>query len=579
MIKPRLLALDTETTGLRVHDPKVITTHVSWFNHKGQGNVIEVGNTSTITDAQLVTLNERVNDPNNTLLLFNAKFDIPMLAKVGIRPTCHVVDVMLMAQMVKPGEKNKNLKHMSRKFLNDLYLEEIAMKKWMKENPGKVQGHAPRHIVLPYAYKDARRTLELFHFLEAGMDEYELWPVLEREMTLMRHVMRMERNGVLIDQSRVDELYIQTTREAKAIKDELVKLTKLPKFNPNSSAQVAKVVYDGSIMPRRFSNKTGKPKVDVVALLESPSTIGSLVVKYRKVTKARSTYLDNLRKVYADGRLRCSFNQGAARTGRFSSSEPNLQNIPRPDNTALGNIRSCFIAGQGKRLLFVDYKQIELRLAAHFSGESHMLDAIRKGIDLHGVTCKRMFNIGEIHPKWDELRYVAKTLNFAVLYGTGGETYRLSVLKDTDGAIRLSLHQATSYIDEWKSKHPAIMALFSRVIDDVAKTGGVTNFYGRFLPVDRFEPYVGVNYKIQGTAADFIKMKMMMVSTWLKANNLKTMMLMQVHDELVFELYKEERWIIPRLVKLMEDRSTFQVPLICSVSIGKNWQDKKELKL
>lgn len=574
LLRKRVISIDTETTGLRVFDPKVRTTHVSWFDSEGHGNVIEANEVH-----KLAKLQNRVVDNNTTVLLFNAKFDIRTLSKVGIVIKCPIIDVLLVAQKTKPDENTKNLKHMVRKFLKDPFLEEITMKKWMKENPGKVQGHAPRHIVIPYAYADAKRALELFYYLMPGLDDYKLWTVLEREMLLMRHVMRMESNGVPINQSTVDKLYVDTTTELKLLREQLIAKTKKPGFNPNSHAQVAEVVYNGTVMPRRFSHKTGKPKVDEVSLLEEPSEIGSLVVRYRKMYKARSTYLDNLRDVYSDGRLRAGFNQGAARTGRFSSSGPNLQNIPRPDKTALGRIRSCFEAIKGTRLLFVDYKQIELRLTAHFSGEIHMLEAINKGHDLHDKTCRLMFHIKKRNPEWDTYRFVAKTLNFAVIYGTGGETFRLTVLRETDGKIRLSYYEAASYIENYKSKHPAIMSLFSLVTDEVAKTGGVVNHYGRYMPVDRQTPYVGVNYKIQGTAADFMKMKMILVSQWLKANNLQTKLIMTVHDELIFELYQSEKWIVPHIVKLMEDHTTFKVPLICSVSVGKNWQDKKELKI
>lgn len=578
MLKKILVAIDTETTGLDVWDPRVQTTNVAWYDHKGRSAVFPVSD-----EIQLIGARHTCSNTIVTKLMFNAKFDIRMLAKIGVLCRGSVIDVLLMAQLLLAEEKNKNLKHLSRKFLSDPYLEEARLKSWLAENKIKVNGRwkkrpysdVPSFILDPYNLKDAKSTIELFAYLSGGMDKHNLWTVLEREMLLMRKVvLPMEATGIRIDQHEVDRLKIVTTKEMQKLKDELVALTGDPKFNPNSAAQVAEHLYKGALKPQRFSKKTGAPSVDAIALLEQPSPLGTAVSKWRKISKARSTYLDNFDKEF----LRVSFNQGGTRTGRFSSSGPNLQNIPRPDESSLlGQMRRCFVARPGRRLIFIDYEQVELRLTAHFSQETHMLQAINNGEDLHGVTCKMMFDIDENHKEWKKKRYLAKTLNFAVIYGTGAATFRETVLKATDGEVWLDLMDAAIYISTYKEKHPGIEKLFSDVATEVANTGGVMNHYGRFLVVSQGKSYTGVNYKIQSTAADLMKMKMLYVADILKGK--KTKLLVTVHDELIFDLHPDEKYLVKKLKKAMEELNEFSVPLTCSVSIGKNWHDKKELHI
>lgn len=569
LILSRIVSTDSETTGLEKYDPSVQTTHISYWTNAGKGKAFAVDNHDERNKVAKFCASTAV-----TKLLFNAKFDYTMLDKAGVSLTSPVVDVLLIAQLLLPDEKQKGLKQLVRKLLKDPYTEETRLKQWLKANKTKIYGHAPRHIIEPYALADARRTLELFYFLAPGLDKRQLWSVLEREMMLMRDVvMPMEEYGAMIDLKEVDALKIKTAKALKELKNKLVELTGKPDFNPNSAAQVAAAVYNGSVKPTRFSRKTGKPKTDVVALLQMPTEIGSLITQYRKITKARSTYLNNFDKPI----LRVNFNQGGTRTGRFSSSGPNLQNIPRPsEDSLLGQMRKVFVARPGSKLLFIDYRQIEMRLAAHFSGEEHMLEAINNDVDLHDVTCKLIFNVTPDSPNWTKLRYIAKTLNFAILYGTGAETFSFTVLKNTNGKMRISTYEAAKYIAEYQSKHPKIMKMFSTVTNEVAKTGGVINHYGRWMEVDPRKPYVGVNYKIQGTAADFMKMKMYPVASMLRGR--RTKLFLTVHDELGFNLYKEDAKLVKPIVEVMQDNTTFSVPLTCSVSYGDNWHTKKELK-
>ena len=508
--------------------------------------------------------------------MFNAKFDMRMLEKQGVFVDNNLIDVLLMAQMVLPDEDQHNLKHLSRKILKDPYIEEINLKKWLKLNNEKVYGKAPKSIILPYAMADAKRTLELFVVLSTAFDKHHLWHILEREMFLMRQVvMPMEAYGAAIDTDAVQELAEKTTREQASLKQQLIELTGDKKFNPNSSKQVAQHIYKDAA-PTRFSRKTGAPKTDIIALLESHSPIASLVVQYRASSKSVSTYLSHLRKPI----IHTSLNQGGTCTGRFSSSGPNLQNIPRPGKAnLLAEVRKVFVARPEDRLLFIDYSQIEMRLAAHFSQEPHMLDAIQNGKDLHDETCIVVFDKKPSSLDWELYRYLSKTLNFSVLYGTGPGKLRETVLKQTQGKVKLTELQAFKFIQTYKSKNTKIMQMFADVAKEISNTGGVRNFYGRFVPVDLSRAYVGVNYKIQGTAADFIKYKMLLVNQFLKETHSKIKMMLQVHDELIFNLPKQNAKQVREIVRIMEDHSTFCVPITSSVSYGPNWMDKKKLVL
>lgn len=570
MIRKRILAVDSETTGLDTRAPGFTATHASYWTNNGRGKAFP------IASPDFQKLKAWAEDESITKLIFNAKYDLRVFAIHGITFRGPVIDVLLMAQLVLPDEKRKNLKHLSRKYLKEPYLEEIRLKKWLRENKKTVYGDAPAHIVLPYALADARRLLELFFYLSAAIDKFDLWPVVEREMLLMRKVvMPMEDHGIRMDLEAVAELSNTTRKEQAKLRAAAVEITGNPEFNPNSQKQLLKALADeGIFKPTRFSNKTGKPKADTVSLIEWPSPLATIVMKLRRVSKARTTYL----KHFNSEILRVSFNQNGARTGRFSSSDPNLQNIPRPDeDSLLGKMRICFIARKGRRLLFVDYKQLQLRLAAHFSGEQHMIDAINSGKDLHDGTCHRIFEIDKDNPKWEILRYLAKTLNFSMLFGAGATKFRETVLKDTDGEVRLTLQQASTYIQQWKAKHPAIMKMFDTIIKEVSATKGVRTMYGRFMPVDLSKPYVGVNYKIQGSEADMLKERMLRLEEFLLGK--KTKIMLQAHDELCFDWHPDDREILPDIKNIMEEFKLFKVPLTCSFSYGKNWYAKKKLEV
>lgn len=574
MMWSKVIAIDTETAGLDVWSPRVQMTMLTAHANDGKTWIFrpDEGALSASHSPHHQELSRRINDPNWLKVFYNAKFDLRILQKEGIRPRGPIIDVFFMVCMLFPDEQSKGLKQMARKVLDYNYAEEIRMQRWLRQNKGQAHGHAPAAILEPYATADAIQTLRLFYALWGGIEAHSLVETLRMEMRLLKVVMSMEAQGLRVDLRRVKQLAEKNEQDCESIRERLTEL--IGDVNPNSSQQLAKVFYDGERTPRY--NKSGSLSVDRQALLDNPGELSTLLIRWRQLgAMGMVKYLKAFRKCDSDRILRINLNQTGARTGRFSSS-PNLQNIPRTTSLSpeMAELRSCIVAKPGCRLLFIDCEQIELRLAVHFSGEPHMVDAIRQGQDLHGVTCKLVFGIDEGHARWKFFRYLAKTLNFAMQYGAGAGKFAETVLQQTNGEIRLSYKEAADYVEAYKSTYPNILRLFEDAADSVAKHSGIFNHYGRFMPVSG-PSYVGVNYLIQSTAADYLKLKMLELHRFLKPY--RTRMALQIHDEIIFDLHASEKHLAPRLKAMMEDHRTFRVPLTCSAEYGRSWKEKKPL--
>ena len=568
-------AIDTETTGLKMYSPRERVKLIS-----------RCGNGSSLHGVRSKKIRKILADPKIAKLFWNAKFDIPMLKKEGYKIRGPVIDCMIMSQMTNPDEISHSLKHFARKFLDDPYLEEINLKKWQGRGKNKKpMWDAPDHIMHPYAIKDAVMTHDLFYVLRQGLKELDMVDLFKKEMKIMKVVMGMEERGLLIDQERTRSLLEVCLNELKTLRNKLCKMTGDPEFNPNSHPQVVKHVYTGEVYPTRFSRKTGEPSADRIALLSLNTDLARSIEWYRKLSKSGGTYLRNiLSGLDESGIFRASFNQARAITGRFSSSgyggqRFNLQNIPRPDprKGVLGRIRECFIARPGYRLFFLDEDQIEIRLTAHFTQEEGMLQAIHNGEDLHNNTCHRMFHIDQSDEAWNLKRYLAKTLNFLVIYGGREQRLQETVYDQTDGELVIPLEDCSEYLERYWEAHPKLQELFDKIAEEVAENGGIRNPYGRFCPVSTSKSYVGVNYLIQGTAADFLKERMLLCADILRGKRSK--MLLTIHDELGFEIHHTEKYLVKRLHEAMEDHDTFSVPLTCSVESGKRWGKKKKFQL
>ena len=568
------VAVDTETTGLNPYSSKTHIILTQCYSHQGETEVCH------LPGPRPPKLTKWLADPSVLTLWWNAGFDIPLLQKEGYKIKGPVIDVSFMARMCCPDEPAFTLKHFSRRFLDDPFLEEVELRKFVRKHKINVREEGftriPKHLLVKYGIKDAKNTLELFYYLCPAMDEYGLWPHLAMEMKLLRKVViPMERKGIRVDKEHAASLALVADKDLKELKSKIVKITRKPAFNPNSHPQVIDAVYSDDHPPTRYSEKTGLPSADEVALLQLNTPLALAIIRYRKIQKASNTYLKNIHKgVDENGIFRVSFNQLGARTGRWSSSgmdvKGQLQNVPRPTSPGvLGKIRNIFVPSEPRnRLIFGDLDQVEMRLMAHALDDKEMIKAIHQGEDLHSLACRRL-----LHREPDKLyRYVAKTLNYVGTYGASPSKFVEVVLKETDGKIQIDYDLAYEAINNYREMMTPLRTMCDEMI---AANGGITTYYGNFIPVSSSKIHAGPNYYIQGTAARYLKLKALEIQKLIEGSNIE--MVMQIHDELVFDVPPEEKSYLPKMRRLMEDHDTFKVPITSSWAIGKRWGEKKEI--
>jgi DNA polymerase-1 len=352
------------------------------------------------------------------------------------------------------------------------------------------------------------------------------------------------------------------------------------RFNINSPKQLGDVLFNKMLLPKPM--KYGKGKVvstaqDVLEELAEQHQVPALVLEYRQLSKLKSTYLDSLPQLTdGEGRVHTTFNQVGTATGRLSSTNPNLQNIPI--RTALGReIRAAFIPAPGNVLMSADYSQIELRLMAHFSQDPLLLDAYRTGKDIHTLTASEVFGV-DAATMDKETRARAKAVNFGIVYG----------ISPFGLAAQLNIDQKTAkqYIETYFERYKGVQRFIEETLETVRRDQAVRTHFGRIRPIPDiqsrnpnmrgFAERTAINTPLQGTAADLIKLAMLKIDQLLRDRKLKSRMTLQVHDELLFDVVPEEAEELRELVKReMEHVSEFSVPIVAEVGIGQNWRDIK----
>jgi len=399
------------------------------------------------------------------------------------------------------------------------------------------------------------------------------------DLPLVQVLLRMEQAGVRVDSDVLREM---SSRLAVTIDDlaERIYTSTGHRFNINSPKQLGDVLFNKMDLPKPM--KYGKGKVistaqDILEDLAQHHEVPALVLEYRQLQKLKGTYLDAL-PVLADanGRIHTTFNQVGTATGRLSSTNPNLQNIPV--RTAVGReIRAAFVAGAGNLLMSADYSQIELRLMAHFSQDPLLLDAYRTGKDIHTLTAAEVFEV-DAETMDKETRARAKAVNFGIVYG----------ISPFGLAAQLGIEQkvAKEYIARYFERYKGVAAFIEKTLETVRRDGAVRTAFGRVRPIPDiqsrnpnqrgFAERTAVNTPLQGTAADLIKIAMLRIDAAMLARGLKSVMTLQVHDELLFDVVPEEAEEMQELVKReMESAATFSVPIVADVGLGSNWRDIK----
>ncbi len=507
----------------------------------------------------------------------NLKFDINVLARYGIEVKGAIFDTMLAHYLLHPDQRH-NMDLLAENYLNyrPVSIESLIGKKG--KDQGSMADADPKELA-EYAAEDADITLQLKHALAPEIRERSQESLLlDVEGKLIHVLSDMERNGVKIDVPALSGLSAELAQSIAQIESEIYQSAG-EQFNIASPQQLGKILFEKLVLdPKAKKTKTGQWATgeEVLAKLEESHPIIAQILEFREMQKLKSTYIDALPQLIGpDGRVHTSFNQAVAATGRLSSTNPNLQNIPI--RTARGReIRKAFVAGdENRRILSADYSQIELRLMAHFAEDATMIEAFRQGKDIHAITASKIYKV-PLDQVDGDMRRKAKTANFGIIYGISafGLSQRLSIPRK----------EASDLIEAYFAEFPSIKKYMDRVIHVAQEQQYVSTILGRrrYLPdinsrnqTQRgFAERNAINAPIQGSAADLIKLAMIHLHDWMKTENLKSRMVLQVHDELVFDAELSEIELLKEKVpQFMARAIPLNVPVEVGLGVGINWYE------
>ncbi|MCP8348770.1 DNA polymerase I [Pseudomonas sp. FBF18] len=578
-----LFAFDTETTGVDAQQAQLVGLSFAVQPHEAAyiplAHNYEGAPQQLDRELVLNALRPLLEDPNKAKVGQHAKYDINILANcAGITVRGVAFDTMLESYVLNSTATRHDMDSLAKKYLDHTTIgfTDIAGKgaKQLTFN----QIHLDK--AGPYAAEDADITLRLHHKLHAELAALpSLASVLsDIEMPLVPVLARIEREGALVD---ADLLRIQSGElgdKMDALEREAIELAGEP-FNLGSPRQLGAILYDKFGLPVLKKTPKGQPSTAeeaLEALAEEGFPLPKVLMQYRSMSKLKSTYTDRLPEQInpRTGRIHTSYQQAVAATGRLSSSDPNLQNIPV--RTAEGRrIRQAFIAAPGYKLLAADYSQIELRIMAHLAKDEGLLSAFRNGLDVHTATAAEVFKV-ELGDVTSDQRRSAKAINFGLIYGMGAK----KLGKD----IGVDSKTAKAYIDVYFARYPGVRDYMERTRKQAADQGYVETLFGRrlYLPTihsNRPQERAGaertaINAPMQGTAADIIKRAMVTVDNWLASTALDARVILQVHDELVLEVREDLVEQVAQEIRVhMSGAAQLDVPLVVDVGVGANWDE------
>jgi DNA polymerase-1 len=590
--RARLVAIDTETTGLDPMRAELVGLSLavapgqSWylpFAHLPPDGPLAGGepprNLPPLASDSLAPLRALLADSGLAKAGHNVKFDWLILRRAGAELAGVTYDSMLASFVLDPGRRSHALDELARERLGiEMQTYAGLVGKGRGERPF---AEVPLADAARYCCADSEMVLQLEASFRPELEDHRLVPLLETiEMPLVPVLLEMEANGVLIDRALLGEIGRAFAKELATLELEIYRAAG-GDFNINSTPQLRMVLFDKLQLPVQKRTKTGaSTDFDVLEQLAAMGhEVPRLMIEYRELAKLKSTYVDALPGFIhpETGRVHTSFNQTGAATGRLSSSEPNLQNIPvrTPRGEA---IRRAFIAPPGHLLLTADYSQIELRLLAHLSGDPAFVEAFERGGDIHRQTAAVIFGVAEddVTP---EMRARAKTINFGTIYGQG--SFALS------RQLGITQDEAKTFIQQYFERFAGVRRWLDATVEEARQRGYVETLFGRRryitelkdknFNVRAFGERTATNSPLQGSAADLIKIAMIRIHAALPGAGLRARMLLQVHDELVFEVPEGERAGAAGLVKReMEGVTRLRVPLVVTIGAGKNWVDAKE---
>ncbi|HCE2162959.1 TPA: DNA polymerase I [Vibrio parahaemolyticus] len=506
----------------------------------------------------------------------NLKYDASVLARYGIEMKGIKYDTMLASYVYNSVGGKHDMDSLALRFLQHscISFEQIAGK-------GKNQltfNQIELEQASPYAAEDADVTLRLHNRLFANIEQDEkLKSVYEEiEMPLVPVLSRIERTGVLIDDMKLSAQSVEIAARLEELEQKAYEIAE-QEFNMNSPKQLQAILFEKMGLPVVKKTPSGTPSTneEVLQELALDYPLPKLILEYRGLAKLKSTYTDKLPKMInpSTGRVHTSYHQAVTATGRLSSTDPNLQNIPIRNEEGR-RIRQAFVAPAGYKILAVDYSQIELRIMAHLSGDQALLDAFRDGKDIHAATAAEIMGVS-IDQVSSEQRRRAKAVNFGLIYGMSafGLAKQLGIPRG----------EAQAYMDKYFERYPGVMQYMEDTRSAAADKGYVETIFGRRLHLPEIKSRNGmrrkaaeraaINAPMQGTAADIIKKAMLLVDQWIQEEgNGRVKLLMQVHDELVFEVEESSlSEIESKVQKLMESAAELKVPLVADAGHGDNW--------
>ncbi|WP_417786960.1 DNA polymerase I [Stutzerimonas xanthomarina] len=575
-------AFDTETTSIDAQKAQLVG--VSFAIEAGQAAYVPLGHSymgvpqQLDMDAVLAALKPLLEDPNTRKICQHGKYDMNVLMHYGIEMRGMTFDTMLESYVLDATATRHDMDSLALKYLGrgTIRFEDIAGKgaKQLTFDQIAVEQAGP------YASEDADVTLRLHQTL---MDKLEATPSLlkvlnEIEMPLVPVLARIERNGALVDANllglqsvELGNKLVELEREAYGIAGE--------EFNLGSPKQLCAILYDKLGCPVLSKTAGGQPSTaeSVLAeLAERDYPLPKVIMQHRSLSKLKGTYTDKLPLQInpRTGRIHTSYHQAVTATGRLSSSDPNLQNIPI--RTAEGRrIRQAFVAAPGYKLLAADYSQIELRIMAHLAQDAGLLYAFQNDLDVHRATAAEVFGV-ELDQVSNDQRRSAKAINFGLIYGMSA----FGLAKQID----VSRGEAQAYIDRYFARYPGVLAYMERTRTQAAEQGYVETLFGRRLYLPEINSKNGamrkgaertaINAPMQGTAADIIKRAMIAVDNWLQESGLDARVILQVHDELVVEVREDlVEQVRAQILPLMSAAARLDVPLLVEAGVGNNWDE------
>ncbi|QPJ63583.1 MAG: DNA polymerase I [Candidatus Nitronauta litoralis] len=573
-------AVDLETTGIRPVWARIVG--LSFSIKEGSGWYIPVGHQYLGAPVQLnkqmvmEKLKPLLEDPKLFKFGHNIKYDLIVLKNEGVGLQGIDFDSMLAAYVLDPTRRNYSMDALSLELLNrkTIHYEDVAGKGAKQIGFDEVSIES----ATDYAAEDADVTLQLTQKLKPQLKDAEKKLFEEIEMPLIDVLASMELTGIKLNQEHLGELSKVLKKDMAGLEKEIHLLAE-EEFNVNSPKQLAVILFEKLNLPVVKKTKTGfSTDVKVLEELASKHPLPDKILTYRQMAKLKSTYVDSLPGEIFEktGRVHTSYNQTVAATGRLSSSDPNLQNIPI--RTKLGKeIRKAFVADEGCELLAADYSQIELRVLAHLSNDPALVQAFEKGEDIHTRTAAEIFGTS-LDEVGEDSRRIAKAVNFGIVYGLSA--FGLS------RQLKISPKEAKTFIEKYFELYKNVKQFMESTIEQVRGRGYSTTLLDRrrYLPdihsknrqLREATERIAINSPVQGSAADLIKIAMIRLHQHLNKNNFKSRMILQVHDELVFECPSNEKNKLEKLVrKEMEGVFKLKVPLVVDMAWGQNWRDAK----